>query len=906
MIAPAQDTIFRIPISDYSRYANRLLHAKPFLREWIDEKPLASNPFAMANFLDIAHITDEATLKRKLRQLRQIVMLQIMAKDLSGDLALEDVFLLMTQFADFVLIACTQWITERLAGRYGYPVNDQGYIQHLIVIAMGKLGSRELNVSSDIDLVFLYPEDGETNGPKSITNDDFFTRLGKKIISTLSENTEDGFVFRVDMRLRPNGESGPLVCSLAALENYFILQGRDWERYAWLRARDITHYKDQETEEIIRPFVFRRYLDFGTFDAMRDIHHEIRRKVMLQQMQNNIKHGPGGIREVEFVVQAFQLIHGGKVRQLQSRSILETLVILAQKDLLAKEEATKLASAYRFLRILEHRIMYLDDAQTQEIPQNHQDLLHIALSMGFENTDAFEKAFNQHRQYITGQFDHIFSETIATDEQRDQLDELWQHKIDRTQAEQILHKLNYETTEHIIDQLIGLRQSVRYRRLTSQNRQRFDVLIPRVIALCAKCIDPSTVLSRTLALLEAVIRHGAYLAMLKEHPQALEKMIQICEVSRWATEYLIKHPILLDEMLDPRLLYEIPSWDEFRQSLKIELDRLVNEEGRPDMEKQMDHMRERHHALVFRLLAQDLAKLLPVETLSDHLSLLADIMLDETLKRCWYFIRERYPEAPYEPAFAVLGYGKLGGKELGYASDLDLVFIYDDDSADASDIYTKYVQRINSWLSTTTVSGKLFDIDMQLRPDGVSGLLVHSKDAFQKYQTEKAWIWEHQALTRARFVSGKESLGQWFELFRDDLLRQKRNLPDLKQAIIEMRDKMYQGHRHTSDLFDIKHDKGGIVDVEFMVQFLVLAYSHDFAELTKNLGNIALLRMSAEYGLIGEQLAEDVRTAYREYRRTQHAFRLNDIPTSLVEADRFRFGRQSVRQLWHELFEKSG
>ncbi|MGH8705770.1 MAG: bifunctional [glutamate--ammonia ligase]-adenylyl-L-tyrosine phosphorylase/[glutamate--ammonia-ligase] adenylyltransferase [Burkholderiales bacterium] len=875
----------------YSRYARHLIAAEPELASELEEG--LQRPFdarEMQAFLDCAPPADESALHETLRRLRKRVMLRVIARDLGGLAQLEEVTASVGALADCTIRFALGRLDAALRARHGNPIGaESGAAQELLVVGMGKLGGAELNVSSDVDLVLVYPEDGDTDGAQRISNHEYFARLARKLVSSLNDTTASGFVFRVDLRLRPYGESGPLVASFAMLENYFVTQGREWERYAWLKARAITGRSQDGLEQLVRPFVFRKYLDFGAFASMREMHAQIRREVRRREMHDNIKLGPGGIREIEFIVQAFQLIRGGRDAELRIRPTLEALAQLGARRLLAPEAIAELRSAYVFLRNLEHRLQYLDDQQTQSLPRNREDHALVAEAMGFSGYTAFLRRLAAHRAKVTRSFEAIFA---AVQEPEHPLAALWAGADDLAAAR--LAELGYRDAARIADRLQRMRQAGRYRELPAQSQARFDALIPRLLEASAACPDPDETLERLLQLLEAVSRRGAYLALLIEYPQALEALARLVGASRWACDYLIAHPILLDELLDARLLHAAPDWPR----LATELDRHLQDAG-SDIERKMDILRHVRHAQTFRLLAQDLAGLLPVETLSDHLSDLADLVLERTIRMCWQDLRARHRE---DPCFAVIGYGKLGGKELGYASDLDIIFLYDDAAAEAPEVYAKLAQRVNLWLTSLTPAGVLYETDLQLRPDGASGLLVSSVEAFEEYQRRKAWVWEHQALTRARFAAGDARIGDRFERVRNEVLSREREIGALRQEIAAMREKMHRAHPNASGLFDIKHDRGGIVDVEFAVQFLVLAHAHAHADLLRNSGNLALLRCAAGLGLIPAPLAESVCDAYRQYRRWQHQIRLQGEAYARIDAARAEPHAGAVTELWRRAF----
>ena len=887
---------------DLSRYLNNLLQARPELipelaASW--QQPLSEDlllkplrqPF-----------TDDDALKSALRRLRHRAMAHIALRDLCGLAPLAEVVESMTMLADVTTNFALDHYHRQLAGTYGEPLDADGHPQRLLIIGMGKLGGRELNVSSDVDYIFIYPEEGDTAGPKSIENYDFFTRVGKRVIQALGDLTADGQVFRVDMRLRPNGDSGPLVCSLDSLENYFITQGREWERYAWIKARVMNAGPNADGAGIgqwmdalrktSRPFVFRKYLDFGAINAMRDLHAQIRREVARKDMADHVKLGPGGIREIEFMAQVFQLIRGGRDPALQIRPTLSVLKLLAERQLIPADGERELREAYVFLRRLEHRLQYVEDKQTHMLPVDPAERAKIARSMDFADWPAMLAVLDEHRGKVSRHFDAVFSDPEAGEHP---LTGLWMNQLDEDTAIEAFGNLGFRRPKDAIARLAELRASSRYQQLPASNRQRLDAVGPRLIEAAGATPDPDTTLVRGIAFLESIARRGAYLALLQQYPMALKRVADMVCASTWATDYLNRHPLLLDELLDPRL-YEIATdWNGFREQLRRNL-----ADHADDTEREMDILREMHHGQVFRLLAQDLAGLQTIESLSDHLTELADSIVQETLPLVWSKIKKRHCETP---KFAVIGYGKMGGKELGYVSDLDMVYLYDDEDQDAQENYTRLGQRLNTWLSSQTSAGILFETDLRLRPNGDAGLLAVTVDAFRDYQLNHAWVWEHQALTRARFCAGDAKVGARFEAIRCEILCQQRDLGKLRDEVVAMRRKMTDAHASNSaTTFGLKHDPGGIVDVEFIVQYLILGHAHHHPELTGNLGNIALLRIAGELGLIDPQQAVAAGNAYREYRRLQHAKRLSATPKAPVPRDEIERHILAVNTLWTAVF----
>ena len=868
----------------HSRYVDLMLNARPAIADWLiahDRQPVSAQD--MQAFLSQAcrfdqDALDEDSLRQGLRQLRQRVMVHLALRDIADGASLAEIVETMTTLADVTTRFALDTLHQDLTRRYGQPVGTDGQVLHLAIVGMGKLGGRELNVSSDVDYIFVYPEDGETTGREDgggqIDNYDFFTRLGKRLISSLNDMTADGQVFRVDMRLRPNGDSGPLVCSSDMLETYFITQGREWERYAWIKAR-VMNDTDSAcapgmTTSVAKPFVYRKYLDFGAINAMRALHAQIRQEVTRKDRVEHIKLGPGGIREIEFMAQVFQLIRGGRDSSLQIRPTLLVLERLGVTGQLSCDDVNSLTAAYVFLRRLEHRLQYLDDAQTHMLPDAEADRALLAESMGFDAWDTLYETLNQHRDRVTRHFQAIFSDPTERDGVQPILC-LWQGNTTEEEALSCLSTLGYQDASTVLERVRRFCQSARYQQLPATNRERLDAAACSLIELAAQTQTPDNALLRGLDFLDAISGRGAYLALLQQFPQALRRVADLVGASSWGAQFLTRHPLLLDELLDQRLLDNATDFAAYR----IELDRALLE-AHGDTEQEMNILREMHHAQLFRLLVQDLAGLHSLERISDFLSELADIVVDRTIKLAWEKLPKRHTEMP---RFAVIGYGKLGGKELGYGSDLDVVYLYDDDDQDAPQNYMRLGQRLTTWLSSQTSSGIVYEIDTRLRPNGESGMLAISLEGFKAYEEKSAWVWEHQALTRARFIAGDAALGARFEDVRRAILCSPRDPVSLRTDVQAMRQKMFDAHGAvTPGVFDLKQDPGGIIDVEFIVQYLILAHAHSYPDLTDNLGNIALLHRAAEHGLIPEAQANAVQKAYRDYRRLQHANRLNDDP----------------------------
>ena len=884
------DRVLQTAMRD-SHYARRLLTSDSALRDWLQEHyATPCEASEMSGWLDALPMHDEAAMASSLRQLRKRVMLKLIARDLGGLADLDEVMSAMTALAELCVRRAQGLLMKSLGEQFGAPIGEfSNAPQELLVIGMGKLGGGELNVSSDIDLIFAYAEDGATNGARSLSNHEFFSRLGRRLITAINDLTADGYVFRVDMRLRPYGESGPLVVSFAALEEYLVAQGREWERYAWIKARVISpagHPSSSELERLAQPFVFRKYLDFGAFDSMRKLHAQIRAEVARRDRYQNIKLGPGGIREIEFIAQVFQLIRGGRDPGLRIRPTRQVLRLLAQSSELSGEVAARLDESYVFLRNLEHRLQYLDDQQTQELPGSPENQAIVAGAMGYPDYTALLAALSPLRQFVSQQFEAVFGA-----KQPESASEWWREDATLDELGAALTTLNYRDAAGTAERLRQFRGGVRYRQLPESSRLRMDKLVPHFTALCAQEHNADEALARILSLLETIARRASYLAFLAEYPQALPRLVRLTAASAWASEYLAQHPILLDELLDAREIYDAPDWATLNAELGTQLAECAG-----DIERQMDVLRLFQHTQTFHLLAMDLQRLLPLEKLSDHLSDLADLILRHVVALCWNGLSQRHRETPL---FAVIAYGKLGGRELGYASDLDLIFLYDDEAPDAGVIYAKLAQRINSMLSSYTAAGRLYEVDLRLRPNGESGLLVSSVAAFAEYQHKHAWVWEHQALTRARFCAGDAGIGERFERIRNEVLCTPRDPGRLRQDIVEMRHKMRDGHPNRTPLFDIKHDPGGMVDIEFIVQYLVLAHAAMHPELTANSGNLALLGLAGKLGLTETAAAEKAATVYRALREVQHKLRLNNVDPCRINPG--QIDTAAVTELWHNL-----
>ena len=912
------------PALAWSGHLRRRLDAHPDLAAWLaDAVQQPVTPARMEQWqAELAGpaaggILPVDVCRMVLRKLRERVFSALIVRDLTGQAELEEVVGAMTALADMAVAAAYRSVAADLAAVHGVPRDPAtGKPQEMLIVGMGKLGGCELNVSSDIDLIMLYGEEGETDGPRRISHHEFYGRLTRRMMPVLSEVDANGQVFRTDLRLRPNGDSGPLAWSLDALEHYLIGQGREWERYAWLKARLMpaqafdgsdSAAQARQLESLRVPFVYRKYFDFDALAALRALRERIRQDWQRRasarngiDSANNIKLGDGGIREIEFVVQLAQLIRGGRMPALQKRGLLEALHAECVAGLVPEDDARRLEAAYRFLRRTEHALQYREDEQTHLLPGDPAQRAALAAALGMDAAD-FEQTLAAHRAFVSQTFRNVFrimgmgeedaapvaggGDAAPAQDEPDSESEL---------SEQIRQAFG-DDAQDLLRRAETLTGSHRVRSLPESSRRRMDVLLPAALRAALQTPAPRDAAVRLFDLIEKIAQRSAYLALLAEYPDTLARVARMVAASPWAAQYLTQHPLLLDSLIDWRTLFEPLDIAQIGRQLTADLDACRLPDGDPDIERQMNLMRDVQRQASFQLLAQDLEGELTVEKLADQLSALADLLLTETIRRAWPLVN-KVPGA--EPHFAVIAYGKLGGKELGYASDLDLVFLFDDPREDAAEVYAKLGRRMTSWLSTMTSSGRLYEVDLRLRPDGDAGLLAVSLEAFEQYQHKHAWAWEHQALTRARFASGDAGVGARFEQIREDILVRPRDAAALREEVLAMREKINAGHPNTSDRFDLKHDRGGMVDVEFVTQYLVLCHAGTHPVLVRNLGNIALLRLAGEAGLIPPELAARSGDAYRTLRRVQHQLRLQGVEKARVAPDQLQAERAAVRELW--------
>lgn len=827
-----------------------------------------------------------------LRQLRTREQMRFIARDLQRLCTLSELTRELSDFADAVLEVALAQAHAEVVLLHGEPLGEaSGRPQRLVVIGMGKLGGQELNLSSDIDLIFAYPEDGETNGARPVSNQEFFIKVGQRLIQYLDPVTGDGFVFRVDMRLRPWGDGSALAVSFDAMESYYERHGREWERYALIKARVCAGDRaaGEQLLKGLRPFVFRRYIDYGAFESLRDMKAMIEREVRRQDREDNIKLGSGGIREIEFIAQAFQLIRGGVDHSLQERQLLRVLPLLAERQLLPAQAVTELTEAYHFLRDSEHRIQALHDQQTQTLPADAADRQRVAGAMGFADWTAYVAELSRQRGLVHRHFRDVI---VAREEESGTapgpLPEEWPAPVQAL----------------LSGRAIG--------QLSGTARDRLDRLLPTLVRLCQQHEHGELALVRVMPLIEATLKRSAYLVLLIENPEALLRLVDLCAASPWIADALTRHPVLLDELLNAATLFAPPTRDDLAADLRAQLARVPED----DLERQMDILRIFQKGQVLRVAASDLKGTLPLMKISDSLTWIAEAVLQEVLNLSWHQLVARHGQPQRadgslcDPGFIIVGYGKLGGLELGYGSDLDLVFIHDADPQsdtngakplDGASFFARLGQKIIHLLTTAMSSGQLYEVDMRLRPSGASGLLVTSLEGFEQYQREHAWTWEHQALVRARVVAGDPHLAAGFNAVRAAVLARPRDPVALRQEVVDMRDKM-RAHLAPKDplAVDLKHSPGGLVDIEFLVQYLTLAHAATQPALTTWPDNVRLLDTLAQAGVLSAGDADALKAAYLALRARGHRQALAHADR-LLAPDELGAEREAVQVIWRRL-----
>ncbi|MCA1788352.1 MAG: bifunctional [glutamate--ammonia ligase]-adenylyl-L-tyrosine phosphorylase/[glutamate--ammonia-ligase] adenylyltransferase, partial [Thioalkalivibrio sp.] len=877
----------------------------------------------------LREVADDAQLKASLREMRHRELIRIAWRDLLGQAGLDEVMHDLTRLADTLVQGAMEWLEQVLQQRYGIPRDDEGQAQSLVVLGMGKLGGQELNFSSDIDLIFAYWRPGNTDGSRSIENQEFFQRLGRALIAALADSTPEGFCYRVDMRLRPFGSSGPLVMHFDAMEDYYQAHGREWERYALIKARVIAGdpVAGARLMEKLQPFIYRRYLDYGAFANLRELKRMINEESVRRERFEDVKHGEGGIREVEFVGQVFQLIRGGRDRDLQRRDLLGVLALLAERQLLPQQAVDQLVHAYRFLRRVENRLQMQNDQQTHRLPSQASDRTRLALAMGYADEASFEAALVREQRRVHAQFEQVFSAPQRDDapgengmpggERQRLLGRLWSQHLGEEESLPLLEQMGFSDPRAACEGIRALRKGPVTRSLSETGRQRLNRLMPLLLGALAELDAPDAVLPRALQLVKTVARRSVYLSLLVENPLALSQLVKLCEASSWISDQLTRFPLLLDELLDPRALYAPPG----RDGLKEELDHELAQFPLEDQEQVLDRLRQYKQVQTLRVAAADIMGHLPLMRVSDHLTWLAEVLLEQVLELSWNLMVERHGE-PWCGAgsgrrrarFAIIGYGKLGGLELGYGSDLDVVFLHDSEGEPArttgprvienSEFFARVAQRVVHLLGAFTPAGRLYEVDTRLRPSGASGLLVTSLEAFARYQKGSAWTWEHQALVRARCVAGDPELGERFAEVRERVLARPRDREALRAEVVEMRGRMLAEHAsRDADIFDLKRDRGGITDIEFMVQYWVLANAHDHPELCAWPDKVRTLEVLGKVGVITPELGTALADAYRDMRNRIHRLTLGGAGTRLGNPpEDLRELRTQVMATWDDLF----
>ncbi|MEI6733274.1 MAG: bifunctional [glutamate--ammonia ligase]-adenylyl-L-tyrosine phosphorylase/[glutamate--ammonia-ligase] adenylyltransferase [Comamonadaceae bacterium] len=895
----------RAALSPYSRLCQRV--QRRYASQLHLLRPGVPDHAGMAELL-LALRSTGSDLSSALRIIRQLVLERLLRLDCDQQATLQQVTLAMTDLAEFSLgQACTE-VQQALDLSHGIPRSRSGERSQLWVVGMGKLGARELNVSSDIDLIYVYDHDGETSGNDlgrgRISNQEYFAKAVRAIYALIGDSTEHGFVFRVDMALRPNGNSGPAAVSLGALEEYFHVQGREWERFAWLKSRVVARLgcvdssSAQSLRSVVLPFVFRRYLDYNVFDSLRVLHRQIRdhaskRSSGHPERANDVKLGRGGIREIEFIVQLLQVVRGGQFPELRTRPTLSALPRLAKAGLMPQASAQALAQAYDFLRRLEHRIQYLDDQQTHVLPTLDADLDWIASTMGYAAAPALLHQLDCHRELVAQEFDSLLG---GADKECKGCNGT-RSTVAPPGFDELLRQLPAEFRQRVAP----WREHPRVLALREDSRTRLLRLLTRTAQWIKEGLVNEAAAVRLVDWIEPLLRRESYLALLLERPKVHERLLRLLGAARWPARYLLLHPGVIDELANADMIEQRFDAAEFEHELEHRRASLAAS-GEDDDETLLNLLRRAHHAEIFRTLARDVEGRLTVEQVADDLSSLADAVLRVSTRWCWSRMPNKHRE---NPQFAIIAYGKLGGKELGYGSDLDIVFVYQDDDERAMEVYASLVRKLINWLTVKTGEGDLYEIDTALRPNGNSGLLITTFDAYANYQQQRgsntAWTWEHQAMTRARFVLGDDALRERFDAIRKSVIAAPRNADDLKSEIMIMRDRVRSAHPVKGEFFDVKHSPGGMIDVEFAMQYLVLCHAGAHAELTANTGNIALLERAEVLGLLPHGVGHAAADAYRELRRVQHRARLDEAPTHVPPSD-LQEQRDAVLALWNTMF----
>ncbi|MGR9115838.1 MAG: bifunctional [glutamate--ammonia ligase]-adenylyl-L-tyrosine phosphorylase/[glutamate--ammonia-ligase] adenylyltransferase [Gammaproteobacteria bacterium] len=861
-----------------------------------------------------AAVENEADLMMVLRRFRRREMVRIAWRDLAGWAGLQETLRDLTALAEVCVQHALDFLYAQACEKRGTPRLSDGKAQQIVVLGMGKLGAFELNYSSDIDLIFAFAEDGVLDDKKQTTYGEFFAKICRSLIKVLDEITVDGFVFRTDVRLRPFGDSGPIIMTFDGMENYYLTQAREWERYAMIKARQVAGDPNTGPQlmAMLHAFVYRRYLDYGTFEELRSLKYKITQELQRKDRLENIKLGPGGIREIEFIGQAFQLVRGGQEKTLQTRGILDVLQRLRDLSLLTEADAEQLIASYRFLRTVENHIQQYQDRQTHDVPQDPKVRLILACSMGYSDWEPFKAELDRVRRQVHGVFDLVFS-LSKQDKKNLNIEAIWVGRADDGELIEQLEGLGFVRGEQVLAQLKLFKNSAAIRRLTSKGAGVLDRLMPQLIESIQQVENTDETLKRILHLFEAVSGRNVYLSLLAENPDALAQLITLSAASPWICDYLALYPVLFDELLDPRALYEPLN----KQDLADELTEMLVGIDSQDVEQQMMVLRKFKHINVLRVAAADIMGIIPLMVVSDYLTYIAETVLEQVVDLSWRALVEKHGPPPGAGArvsgFGVLGFGKLGGIELGYGSDLDMVFLYDCQDTHAmtgggkpisgSHFYGRLAQKVMHMLNTRLLSGILYEADMRLRPSGNAGLLVTHVDVYEDYLRNNAWTWEHQALVRGRFIAGDPLIKAEFEAIRKRVLCLPRDHEALKQEVREMREKMRDNLApKESGIFDLKHSKGGIADIEFIVQFAVLSQAANNESLVTYTDNVRLLEGLAQHGFMPDDVAAQLKQAYCAYRDYGHKQALQDNQ-AVASAEEFADLRDRVERIWHDFME---
>ncbi|MCX2962408.1 bifunctional [glutamate--ammonia ligase]-adenylyl-L-tyrosine phosphorylase/[glutamate--ammonia-ligase] adenylyltransferase [Rodentibacter caecimuris] len=924
-----------------SDFVEKVLQKQPhLLAQWWETSPTFSDCEQYQERLnnELSAISDEAEFYKTLRFFRNTEMAKLSFCQSLNLATVEEIFIRLSELAESLIIGARDWLYRQACAEMGTPVDEQGNPQPLYILGMGKLGGFELNFSSDIDLIFTYPSQGETriegsNARKSVDNAKFFTRLGQRLISALDDFTADGFVYRTDMRLRPFGESGALALSFAAMEQYYQDQGRDWERYAMIKGRILGEKSDDPNslylQKMLRPFVYRRYIDFSVIQSLREMKGKIEREVRRRGLKDNIKLGAGGIREVEFIAQVFQLIRGGREIALQQHSLLKILPEITKLGLISQTQHHALHESYLFLRRVENILQAINDQQTQTLPTNEIDQqrlitacrnftsfneqnIAIQCTYSMENWQDFYRTLQQMQEKVRSVFDHLIGE--ENDENNDKENQ-WQDflEADFDEITQMLEESSIQSDyiSEILDKLGQFKESLKRRIIGNRGRDVLAQLMPKIFSLIFKQESDRTLLSRMLHIIEKISSRTTYLELLLENPQALQQVVNLCAKSQLIADQLAHHPILLDELLNTESLRNPIPFTQYPDELQQYLLRLPEE----DEEQFIDALRQFKQAILLRVAAADILGVLPVMKVSDHLTYLAEAIIASVINLAWKQVSTRFGVPQHlqdgEKGFLVIGYGKLGGIELGYKSDLDLVFLYKAVESqtiggkkiiDSNQFYLRLAQKIVSIFSLNTCAGVLYDVDMRLRPSGDAGLLGCSLEAFENYQLNEAWTWEKQALVRSRAVFGDEPLRQKFEQIRQKVLATPRDVIQLKMDIQEMREKMYETLSKSKEgEFNIKTDRGGITDIEFIAQYLMLAHAQQNPSLTKWSDNVRIFDDMASVQAISVSDCEKLKQCYVDLRNKIHHLNLIGQPP-IVSDSEFCKEREFIQSFWKNLF----